>query len=79
VIGWQGTTVELPYFGAMMASLLISLAGFLGDLNISALKRDAGVKDTADLLPGQGGLLDRLDSLTFTAPVFYYFVQAFYG
>jgi phosphatidate cytidylyltransferase len=71
--------IELPYLGAIGASLLISLAGFLGDLNMSALKRDAGVKDTGDLLPGQGGLLDRIDSLTFTAPVFYYFVRLVYG
>lgn len=59
---------------AMMAGLLISLAGFLGDLNISGIKRDCGVKDSSDLLPGQGGILDRIDSLTFAAPTFYCFV-----
>ncbi len=57
------------------AGLLISTAGFVGDINMSAVKRDAGVKDGSSLLPGQGGMIDRIDSLTFSAPVFYYFVR----
>lgn len=59
---------------AVAAGLLISVAGFFGDINLSAVKRDAHVKDSGHLLPGQGGILDRIDSLTFTAPVFYVFV-----
>lgn len=47
----------------------IAIAGTLGDLNMSAIKRSAGVKDSGNVLPGQGGILDRIDSLTFTAPV----------
>ncbi len=58
-----------------VAGALISIFGFLGDINMSAIKRDAGVKDGSRLLPGQGGMIDRIDSLTFTAPVFYYFVR----
>ena len=59
----------------MASGFLISLFGFLGDINMSAIKRDVGVKDGSTLLPGQGGMIDRIDSLTFTAPVFYYFVR----
>lgn len=61
---------------SIAAGLLISMFGFLGDINMSAVKRDAGVKDGSQLLPGMGGMIDRIDSLTFTAPMFYYFVQA---
>lgn len=63
-------------FSAMLAGLLIALSGFLGDLNKSGIKRDVGVKDSGTILPGQGGMMDRIDSLTFSAPVFYYFVRS---
>lgn len=55
------------------AGILISITGFLGDLNMSCLKREAGVRDSSNLLPGMGGMIDRIDSLTVTAPAFYYF------
>jgi phosphatidate cytidylyltransferase len=64
----------VPYLWAGIAGAGISLAGFVGDINMSAIKRDAGVKDGSALLPGQGGMIDRIDSLTFSAPCFYYFV-----
>ena len=61
---------------SIFAGVLISIAGFLGDINMSAIKRDAGVKDGSAMLPGMGGMIDRIDSLTFTGPVFYYCVLA---
>jgi len=63
-----------PVIGPMLAAFLISFAGFFGDINMSAIKRDSGVKDSSNLLPGIGGVIDRVDSLTLTAPVFVYFL-----
>ncbi|HVO11898.1 MAG TPA: phosphatidate cytidylyltransferase [Vicinamibacteria bacterium] len=66
---------QMPAAHALILGLLVSAMGILGDLEESLLKRWAGVKDSGTLFPGHGGMLDRLDSLLFGAPVLYYYFQ----
>ena len=66
-----------PWQAALMA-LLIALMGFYGGLVMSAIKRDRGVKDYGATIPGHGGIMDRIDSLCFAAPVFFHLTRYFF-
>lgn len=73
---WWATPFQ-PWQAALLA-LVITLMGFFGGLVMSAIKRDRGVKDFGSMIEGHGGMLDRMDSLCFAAPVFFHLVRYFY-
>jgi phosphatidate cytidylyltransferase len=70
---------ELPLKWALPLAAVMTVLGIFGDLTESALKRGAGAKDAAKILPGHGGALDRLDSLLFNAPLLYYFAHFYFS
>ncbi len=69
---------ELPYHFSIPLAVVMAIVGVLGDLAESAMKRGSKTKDAATILPGHGGLLDRLDSLLFNAPILYYFARFYF-
>jgi len=69
---------ELNVWFAIGLGTVMAAVGVLGDLAESAMKRGSGTKDAANILPGHGGLLDRLDSLLLNAPILYYFARLYF-
>lgn len=76
VAAWFAAPILTPLQGSQVvaAALIISISGFIGDVTISAIKRDLQIKDSGSTIPGHGGVLDRVDSLTYTAPLFFHFI-----
>ncbi|NCA12365.1 phosphatidate cytidylyltransferase [bacterium] len=77
VLWWAAPPFE-PWQAAL-AGFVVALMGFAGGMTMSAIKRDRGVKDYGTLVVGHGGVLDRIDSICFAAPVFYHLTQLFAG
>lgn len=72
-----GYFINLEWYYSAICGLLCTVFAQIGDLSESLIKRDAGVKDSGDSLPGHGGFLDRCDSFIFTIPIMYYFCYYF--
>lgn len=91
---WEGfvggvlTTTVVGYFlrfltplsgiESLVVAFSVACSGFIGDIIVSAVKRDIGLKDTGTLIPGHGGILDRIDSLAISAPIFFYLIYNLY-
>ena len=74
---WVGGRFSV--WGPVGLALMIALLGFLGGLVMSAIKRDRGIKDWGHLIEGHGGFIDRLDSVVFSAPIFFHVVRYFWS
>ena len=75
---FKKTGISIPVWGYMLISAVSSTLGQMGDLIASSFKRQAGIKDYSNLIPGHGGMMDRLDSHLFAIPAAYYMICYFF-
>jgi len=81
LLPWLMRGFSFPQFGPkqlVLTGLIVGVGGQLGDLSLSVIKRDLGVKDMGGAIPGHGGVLDRVDSLLYTSPLFVHMVNHYY-
>ncbi len=77
-LNWGIAFPHLPWFGVLAVGVIVGVGGQIGDLTMANVKRNVGIKDFGTLLPGHGGILDRVNSLMIVAPVFFHFVGYFF-
>ena len=75
IMAAYGSALRVNYLYLIILSAILSVVGMLGDLTFSVVKRQYGIKDYGNILPGHGGVLDRFDSVAFTAPALYIIIQ----
>jgi len=79
VLLWLTGVTPFTWYGSALMSLVIAVMGFAGSMTMSAIKRDRGVSDYGTLVQGHAGVLDRIDSMCFAAPVFFHLTRFFLG
>ena len=73
------TFAHFDVWDCLLAGLIVGIGGQLGDLIVSVIKRDLGIKDMGTMIPGHGGILDRIDSLIYVAPLFFHCIRYRHG